>query len=106
MPSHHASKLVAICRRALLGEYSVVEAARLISTLAHDLDPDSGDSDLNLFRAIDSETDHLPVGHVRDRWQKEALAKRGEELAKVESFYSDAAADSYRALLERYDETV
>ena len=97
MTSPHAPELVAVCKRALFGGYSVVEAARLIPPLAYDLDSDGGDSDLNLFRAIDSEAEYVPVFSVRDRREEEASAAKDEELAQVESFYGDADADFYRA---------
>ena len=106
MPSDLASKLVTICRRAVLGEFSVIEASRLICALCHDPDPDFEDSDLNLFRTIYDETEHLPVGKFRDNWAREALERKDAEIAEVESFYKEAAAASYRALLDRYDKTV
>lgn len=67
-----------------------------------DLDPAQEDSDLLGMAGIESETDHLPLGPVRQYWEPEALRRKDAELAECETFFRDSAVKMCRALVERY----
>jgi hypothetical protein len=43
--------------------------------------------DRRLIIAIESETDHLPVGEVRKLWALDALAIKDAEIARCEEIY-------------------
>ena len=59
------------------------------------------------FIAVDSETDHLPVGPERAHWSAEALAEKDTEIAEYESEARErilaAADDLVRWLKSRYE---
>jgi len=68
----------------------VVEAARKIRRLGFDAETEK-DEDVLFFVGIDSETDHFPVGKVRDNWSAAALT-REDNLR--EEFERDARAEA------------
>jgi hypothetical protein len=74
------------------GHMGVVEAARRLSKLRFDADAE-GDDDFLFFLAIDSETDHFPVGKVRENWSASALAR---EDALREGYERDAREDAIK----------
>jgi len=45
------------------------------------------------LRGIDSETDTLPLGEVRQYWNAEALERKDREIAEAEAFYGDAVRE-------------
>ena len=54
---------------------------------------------LLVFVGVDSETDDLPLGSVR-QWAPDALVERDRELAKAEALYANSVADACRRLLD------
>jgi hypothetical protein len=42
--------------------------------------------DLNPFVGVESETDDLPAGRVREEWREEALLEVDREISRVEAF--------------------
>jgi hypothetical protein len=95
---------VRICRAVLNGEKGVIEAARILSRVRFDLDAEN-DSDFLIFVGIDSETDHLPVGETRNRWNPEALRLKDRELAEAESLFRKRAYDACEGLIKKYSGT-
>jgi hypothetical protein len=51
------------------------------------------------FAAIDSETDHFPLGDVRARWSSSALEREDKERLACEHFYAGAVRDATDKLL-------
>jgi hypothetical protein len=60
------------------------------------------DEDLTTFVAIDSETDALPVGHVRQHWSAEALARKDVEIRHAEELYRQVALEAAGRLTKRF----
>ncbi|HEX4343245.1 MAG TPA: hypothetical protein VH255_07630, partial [Verrucomicrobiae bacterium] len=50
----------------------------------HGVGPDR-DSDLIYFIAVNSQTDHLPIGEVRQHWNPEELREKDIEIAAFET---------------------
>jgi hypothetical protein len=76
---------VATAQAILRRELGVIEGARRLSTLAGALVDDwASDPDLVVFGALDSSTDHLPVGPQRELWASAALAERDAEVARIQ----------------------
>ena len=48
--------------------------------------PKDLEEDLTVFVAIDSETDHLPLGKVRELWSQAALERLEPEIAEAEAW--------------------
>jgi hypothetical protein len=55
---------------------------------------------LLVFTAIDSETDALPVGEVRQQWSAEALDRKDREIANAEIRYREVAMEGAARLLQ------
>lgn len=68
----------------LNGRIGTVEAAHaLLPILQLNFDLASQE-DFDLIRAIESETDNLPVGRVREHWHPDSLREKDHELARCE----------------------
>jgi hypothetical protein len=85
----------------LEGRLGVIEAARELSRLAHWTDLRS-DDDLTTFMVIDSETDTLPVGNVRQYWSAEALQHKEPEILHAEELHREVALESAERLVKRF----
>jgi hypothetical protein len=55
--------------------------------------------DANLFIGIQSETDALPVGSLKDNWHTDFLPAKLEELNKYELVVSEGVKSACRRLL-------
>lgn len=87
-------KLVETLGQMLGGTVSFIEGSRIVSSRAKAAGYDTLSEPWVAFVAIDSETDAVPVGKVRDLWQPEAVAKQADEWAKAEAWakqYGEAA---------------
>lgn len=90
-------KMRHIAQAVLDGQTSVIEAARIMLPLLHRSPALASQEDFNFIRGIDSETDDLPVGRVRELWAPLALASKDREIAQCESLWRD----QFRAACER-----
>lgn len=52
--------------------------------------------DFDLIRAIESETDHLPIGRVRQLWHPDSLQEKDREIARCESFWHEQMKSTCR----------
>ena len=86
----------------LCGELGIIAGSRLLVSLCSRVSSLDHDPDFLLFVGIDSETDHLPVGDVRQHWAPVALASKDEEIRSAEAFYRDDAIAACKALLIRF----
>ena len=96
------SRLVATCGDVINGRVSVIETAKYLSYLRTWFRADS-DPDFLTFTAIDSETDHLPVGDERKHWSEEALLQKDVDIRKAEAFYSEVAKEAAANLIKKYE---
>lgn len=95
------------CQRAkdvaeamLDGRTTVLEAVRQLVSLAH-TDAISDVEDRRLIIGIDSETDALPVGEVRELWAPDALETKDVEIARWEERYKAPFLDACRRIAGR-----
>ena len=86
------------------GHLSSIAASRRVPGLLRRIGFDEHDPDMLAFVALDSETDHLPVGPTRASWSAEALRTKDAELARHEAgSLATSVVASARALIERLD---
>ncbi|HEY5022357.1 MAG TPA: hypothetical protein VII30_07720 [Gemmatimonadaceae bacterium] len=86
---------VGLATSVLNGTLGIIEGARELATLGHILVDDwRVDPDFVVFGAVASETDDLPVGKDRERWEAVALV---EKDAEVKSFETRMQAKMYGA---------
>ena len=78
----------------------MIETARAISKLGYWAGL-RDDPDVSTFVAIDSETDKLPVGEVRQYWAAHALEKEDVEIGRAERLYAATAKQAAEALVQR-----
>ena len=81
-----AAKGSEIAAAVLAGRTTVLLAVRELSPLAH-TDAIFEEEDRILVIAIDSETDHLPIGNVRELWAPDALEEKDMEIKRAEELY-------------------
>jgi hypothetical protein len=77
-----------IAAAALAGRVTTLEAVRELYPLAH-TDAIFEEEDRVLIIAIDSETDDLPIGKVRELWAPDALEEKDREIKRAEELYKD-----------------
>jgi len=88
--AHVHAHMSALLTRFLAGEIGVIEIAQAISPYS-DLPEPEFRPHLNTFVGIDSETDALPAGTVRQHWAPEVLNQKDKEIAAAESRWREAA---------------
>jgi len=86
------------------GKLSYVEGARKIVAAAATARLDERDADLLSFVAVDSETDALPFGEMREHWQAAALAALQPEIDQKETWARGLGEPHCRNLVERFFE--
>jgi hypothetical protein len=51
-------------------------------------------------RTIDSETDHLPIGAVRELWDPQVLLEKAREIAEMEAHWKDRVVTACKELID------
>ena len=90
------AELVAVATAMLENRLDLIEGVRKICALRHAI----GDSANDVFvpiRAIDSETDHFPLGEIRAQCASDYLERMDLEM---EHYLADASDDIFRACKE------
>jgi hypothetical protein len=95
-------RVVETAEAILDGSLGMVEGASRLAALRHEVDPHEEDVDFRALAGIDSQTDHLPVGSIRERWDAAALRAKDVELAGHEADFRDAVVRMCRNLVARY----
>lgn len=85
------NEIVQIAKEMLNGEIHLILGCRYIRGLRHDTEIPEDDIFMT-FRAVDSETDHFPLGKVRELCDPEYLERRDKEITA----YLEAAGDDIR----------
>jgi hypothetical protein len=76
----------------------ITEGCRNVVALRHALGQEANELFLP-FVAVDSETDHFPLGDVRTSWSSSALEREDKERLACEQFHFGAIADAAGKLL-------
>jgi Protein of unknown function (DUF2489) len=95
-------EVVDVARRMLDGSVGIVEGARSLVALSSRVRAEE-DPDFLVFVAIDSETDHFPIGDVRGHWNRDALAREDATRSQFEEESKQEAQDACRKLISKYD---
>lgn len=90
--------------RMLTGELSFLDGARVILAHRRSARIPEDDPDIAAFVAVESETDHLPVGAQRRYWSNEALHEKASDVARAEAWARKTADAEAQALLMRFAE--
>jgi hypothetical protein len=87
-----------VARAVLEGQLSILEGTRALRPLAF-TDAIANESDRNLIIGIESETDHLPIGDVRQLWAPSALAEKDHEISRCEALWKEDVLAACRRML-------
>ena len=80
------TELIAVAAAMIDGKMNLIEGVRKITALRHDVEnPD--DEIFMPIRAIESETDHFPIGPARAQYAPDYLKRADEE---IERYLADA----------------
>jgi hypothetical protein len=89
----HWRDLADLLDQFVSGRIGTIEVSRRVSSLQTKLNEHSNEL-FYPFVAFDSETDHLPIGDLRDRYSASGLAKADAERAAID----EAAVGELREL--------
>src|ERR1035438_1626155 len=67
------------------GRICITEAARALLPLLRTNSDLASREDFDLIRAIESETDDLPIGRVREHWHPDSLREKDCEIERCRS---------------------
>lgn len=95
--------IVKVAQAILNGTMDVIDGARMLHGLGHDVSADDLDPDFSIFVVIDSDTDHLPIGDERQLWSENALVEKDEEIRKIKAFYKDDVVQACTRLILRFE---
>lgn len=94
------SRALDIAKQVSSGQIGIIAGARALTALGGKLGDDVEQA-LSVFRLIDGETNHLPVGDVRAYWAADALRLKDQEIARAERTYKERAITAAQTLIER-----
>lgn len=89
----------------LAGEIGVIVASRAFCALRLEVAnvwPELAEA-LMTFVAINSQTDALPLGSVREAWSSASLAREDRKVAQAENEYRESARQASRKVLHLLD---
>jgi hypothetical protein len=95
-------QILDIAKKLVAGELGVIAASRQLSPLRHAAQPQVAKV-LLAFTGIDSETDTLPIGKLREDWNPEIIKGKDQQIAEAERFYRDAAMNAAAELIRLLD---
>jgi hypothetical protein len=95
-------RVVETAQSMLDGQLNFLEGARMLSDLRNEAAVRDDDSDFMTFVAIDSETDDLPIGAVRQHWSKEVLDKLDPEYKEAEVWAKKFGSEACESLIRRF----
>ena len=80
MPSEFEDRAVQIARSVLSGQLTAIEACWLLCPMVHRAPAIVTEADYKLIIAVESETDDLPIGRLRELWHPDSLEERTKRL--------------------------
>jgi hypothetical protein len=83
------------------GEESVIEGSRKMLKYQFWMKEEENDVWV-IFRVVDSDSDHLPIGAVGEHWNLQALERKDREIAEIEQIYRDQVQSAASRIREQY----
>lgn len=88
-----------IAQEVLDGRTTVLERVRQLISLEHS-DAFTELEDRRFIIGVHSETDHLPIGEVRQLWAPDALKHKDVEIARAEELYRADFLETCRRIVK------
>jgi hypothetical protein len=96
--------MLALASGVAAGDLSVIAVARELNGFRDGVEPEAG-ALLDVFVAIHSETDALPIGKQRALWNAQALARQDREINAAEQRWHDRAVATATQLVHLLQQT-
>ena len=88
-----------VSQAVLSGRMGMIEASRELANFGNV--PDVMSEDIHkVFVGTCSESDHLPIGTVRDVWNPQVLEEKDREIADIEACWKDRILAACKSILE------
>ncbi len=94
--------VVDVARKMLAGHVGIIEGARRLERIRYTVLGDARDPDFDVFTAIVSETDALPVGEERQNWAADVLVEQDKAIKRAEDAWQEKALATCSALVKRF----
>ena len=96
------AKAAEIAAAVLDGSIPMLEGCHLLDELVAGVDVPSEDPDFRIFNLIQSETDSLPIGQVRDHWSLDALARIEPDIQTAIAWAKPIAFPALQSVVVRF----
>jgi len=90
--------MLALASGLIAGDLDLIAVARKLNVFRGGVEPEI-DALLNVFVAIHSETDALPIGEERALWNAEALAREDRKISAAEERWRHEAVGAATQLI-------
>ena len=77
------------CKSVIDGGTGIVEGSRILYSLGRDLGLQHDPTFIS-FLGVDSQSDHFPIGPVRDQWAADALAREDRSREEFENDFRES----------------
>lgn len=91
-------KLISIANAILEEKIGIIEASRELAGYNYEMKDKNGQ--LNIFRSIDSDTDHFPMGELRKLWDQQSLVRVDLEIKNYEEDVRDEVREACKKLIK------
>jgi hypothetical protein len=86
----------------LAGRVSMLEGARQLTRLRHEIEVGDDDPDIHAMVLIESETESLPIGAERASWGIRGLTENQPRLLDAEAWAREVGVEACRNLARRF----
>lgn len=93
------ARILKLAKNMLQGECTYIEGSREIVQLLEKARIDCYEKPFITFVGIDSETDNVPFGWLRDTWQAQARARLEPEWAQAEQYAKSLGEPACRGVM-------
>ncbi|MCM2263858.1 MAG: DUF2489 domain-containing protein [Desulfuromonadales bacterium] len=98
------SELITIASSMIDGNLHLIEGVRKVCSLRHSIGQPESELFL-LFRAVDSETDHYPLGDARQHFADDYLHKLDAEMSEYLADTKEEILSACRTIIQIFSET-
>lgn len=95
-------RAIEIARGMIDGSIQYLEGAIELSALRFEVGLPEDDKDFLAFTGVSSETDHLPIGSVRQYWSQEALERHEPEIQQSIKWAKEVSLSECKSIVARF----
>ena len=95
------SQCTEVCQAIIDESIGIVEGVRSLVSLSFSLECEDEQPFLG-FRGIDSQSDHFPLGELREHWDKNSLAREDANRLEFERDFKEEVIADCREIIVRF----